>query len=139
MTSQVARRGIPSQMGVIFIGGALEFRSVAQSRKTRMKTRDQGLDVVCWQMKPEKKRKYPGRSKGAGFDHCLPVSCARTPTLWLTWFIVRRMMEIEPLVRGCVRKSEEGQAVGYKADRGKQCMTTGRRDERSAKDDDRAP
>jgi len=32
-----------------------------------------------------------------------------------------------------------GQAVGYKADGGKQCMTTGRGDERSAKDDDRAP
>jgi hypothetical protein len=24
-------------------------------------------------MRLEKKRKYPGRSKKAGFDHCLPV------------------------------------------------------------------
>jgi len=38
-----------------------------------MKRRDPGLDVVCWQMMPEKKRRYPGRSTKAGFHRCLPV------------------------------------------------------------------
>jgi hypothetical protein len=38
-----------------------------------MKTKHQGLAVVRWQKMPEKKRKYPGRSKKAGFDHCLPA------------------------------------------------------------------
>jgi hypothetical protein len=36
-----------------------------------MKTRHHGLRVVRWQKMPEKKRKYPGRRKKAGFDHSL--------------------------------------------------------------------
>jgi hypothetical protein len=38
-----------------------------------MKKEGQGLDVARWELMPEKRQKYPGRNKKAGFDHCLPV------------------------------------------------------------------